>query len=198
MISDHKKGAELRVTRDATKRYAIEMSDLEKKIHGMEEQLSKKNLRLDVKSATAAGLSTRNKENKVESSARGGSTSTCRTNESARSRMSVEADVASAQHAASVRDVLLRANLAGLMNGEEGEEEDGLSYQVKKDLMMKKSHSTTSVLRRDGNGGSGRRRLRPKSANIRGRGNGSSGNKKFGSGRRDKLQRPKSAARGRR
>ena len=141
------------------------------------------------------GLSTRNKENKVESSAR----STSRTNDSARSRMSVEVDVASAQHAASVRDVLLRANLAGLMTGEEGEEEDGLSYQVKKDLIMKKSFSTTSVLRRDGSGGSsGRRRLRPKSANIRGRGNGSSGSKKFGSGRSNQLQRPKSAARARR
>ena len=42
MMSDHKKTAELRVTRQATKRYAIEMTDMERKLTQLTQRTKQK------------------------------------------------------------------------------------------------------------------------------------------------------------
>ena len=179
MMSDHKKTAELRVTREATKRYAVEMTDMERKLSNMEKEISN-TMSFNTSSSSSAlssssSISTKNidseKENKNSLII-------------SKKPMSLEiaADVRSLEHTNDVRDILLRANLAGLMNDTEEDDLDSLGRQVKKDLMIK-SHST-SVLQSSNK----RRMLRPKSANIRGRASSMKGKK-------NRMMRPKSAAR---
>ena len=179
MMSDHKKTAELRVTREATKRYAVEMTDMERKLLNMEKEISN-TMSFNTSSSSSAlssssSISTKNidseKENKNSLII-------------SKKPMSLEiaADVRSLEHTNDVRDILLRANLAGLMNDTEEDDLDSLGRQVKKDLMIK-SHST-SVLQSSNK----RRMLRPKSANIRGRASSMKGKK-------NRMMRPKSAAR---
>ena len=168
MMSDHKKTAELRVTREATKRYAIEMTDLESKLNRMQKEINQ--------SSSSTGSFPYNSEKENQTVAQNATTQSTPTIE-------IAADVRSLEHTNDVRDILLRANLAGLMNDDA---EDSMSQRVQKDLLVKSQ--STSVLRNSSN--QRRRMLRPKSASMRGRSANSSS-----SGRKS---RPQSASRNRR
>ncbi len=102
-MSDHKKTAELRVTKEATTRYAIEMSDLEMKLKQLERDRQSTFKTTPpppvtgvVRSNSVKGGGTSEKENQTVNGS---------------AVMNVAADVHSLEHTKDVRDILLRANL---------------------------------------------------------------------------------------
>ncbi len=209
-MSDHKKTAELRVTREATSRYEMRLTDMQREVldlqgaldeaeqDALDGRLGRTTLRRSGSAATSLASSSSgggggrgaNKEN-----SRNGSRSV-----SAAPSVEVSADLGSLKESQqSVRDVLLRANLLGLMGDDDGEDDDGMGNpfenQVgggagggRKKAGVKKSAST-SVL----SSGASRRRLRPQSAGRSRR----AGTRTTRGGGRSRA-RPKSAARLRR
>ena len=98
-MSDHKKTAELRVTKEATTRYAIEMSDLEMKLKQLErdrQSTFKTTPPVTVTGVVRSNSGTNEKENQTVNGS---------------AVMNVAADVHSLEHTKDVRDILLRANL---------------------------------------------------------------------------------------
>ena len=99
-MSDHKKTAELRVTKEATTRYAIEMSDLEMKLKQLERD-RQSTFKTTPPPVTVTGVVRSNSgTNEKENQTVNGS-----------AVMNVAADVHSLEHTKDVRDILLRANL---------------------------------------------------------------------------------------
>jgi hypothetical protein len=103
MMSDHKKTAELRVTREATKRYAIEVSDLEMKVNARQKNTSNARSKSGVLSDGVSGISISEKENKLNNEKQPSLATS--------SSVNVAADISSLEHTNDVRDILLRANL---------------------------------------------------------------------------------------
>jgi predicted nucleic acid-binding Zn-ribbon protein len=103
MMSDHKKTAELRVTREATKRYAIEVSDLEMKVNALQKNTSNARSKSGVLSDGVSGISISEKENKLNNEKQPSLATS--------SSVNVAADISSLEHTNDVRDILLRANL---------------------------------------------------------------------------------------
>ena len=98
-MSDHKKTAELRVTKEATTRYAIEMSDLEMKLKQLERD-RQSTFKTTPPPVTTRVVRSNSGTNEKENQTVNGS-----------AVMNVAADVHSLEHTKDVRDILLRANL---------------------------------------------------------------------------------------
>ena len=98
-MSDHKKTAELRVTKEATTRYAIEMSDLEMKLKQLERDRQSTFKTTPPPPTTGVVRSNSGTSEKENQTVNGSAV------------MNVAADVHSLEHTKDVRDILLRANL---------------------------------------------------------------------------------------